>query len=89
VVIISFITKNSYSKMKSAPVSLREVLELVVQVPFRSVILVDDSDDTTPKVFLDWCGEHDKELVVVRGARNRAVARQLAIEVFTHPFNDD
>ena len=52
-VIISFITKNSYSKMKSAPVSLREVLELVVQVPFRSVILVDDSDDTTPKVFLD------------------------------------
>jgi len=89
VVIISFITKNSYSKMESAPVSLREVLESVVQVPFRSVILVDDSDDVTPKVFLDWCCKHGKELVVVRGAGNRAVARQLAIEVFTHSFNDD
>jgi len=59
--ILAFITRNSYSKMLKAPVSFLEVLESTLQVPYKHIILVDDSMDETRKVFKEWCSKHGKE----------------------------
>ena len=93
-VVLSFITRNSYTKMLKAPVSLREVLNSTLQIPYRQIILVDDSTDETREFFQSWCEEHDKELTV-SGSRlygyhrpTRATARQTAIDIFLDGFDD-
>jgi len=90
-VVLSFITKNSYTKMKHT-IGLEKVLDSTLQIPYKSIILVDDSKDETAKVFRKWCDQHGKEILVVRsalyGAKSptRATARQTAIDLFLTNF---
>jgi len=87
------ITYNSYSKMKGS-IGLEKVLDSTLQVPYKSFILVDDSEDETATVVRRWCEKHGKELVVSRsrlyGHRRptRATARQTAIDIFFESFSD-
>ena len=94
-VVLSFITRNSYSKMRRAPVSLEDVLASTLQIPYRQIILVDDSTDETREFFRKWCEKYDKELIV-SGSRlygyvrpTRATARQTAIDIFFENFTDN
>jgi len=94
-VVLSFITRNSYSKMQKAPVSLEDVLNSTLQIPYRQIILVDDSTDETRDFFRKWCEKYGKELTI-SGSRlygyvkpTRATARQTAIDIFFENFTDD
>ncbi|MEM2094347.1 MAG: glycosyltransferase [Candidatus Bathyarchaeia archaeon] len=79
---LSVITKNSFTKLKNIPINLIDVLDSTKQLPYRTVILVDDSTDQTVEVFKEWCEREGKELVLIRGAGTRAIARQKAIDCF-------
>jgi len=91
-VVLSFITKNSYTKMKKT-IGLERVLDSTLQIPYKSIILVDDSEDETAKVFRKWCDQHGKEVLITRsalyGAKSptRATARQTAIDLFLSNFS--
>ena len=93
-VILSMITYNSYTKMKDV-IGLEKVLDSTLQIPYKQLILVDDSKDETAEVVRDWCEEHGKELVVSRSRLyghhrpTRATARQTAIDIFFESFDDD
>jgi len=93
-VILSFITRNSYTKMQKAPVSLEDVLISTLQIPYKQIILVDDSTDETRDFFCRWCDEYDKELLVSSSRLygyhkpTRATARQTAIDLFFENFSD-
>ena len=93
-VIVSFITKNSVTRLTGKPITLKDVLNSTLQVPYKSLILVDDSEDDTRKVFTSWCNEHNKELLVTSSnlygyhKPTRATARQTAIDIFFQNFND-
>jgi len=93
--VLAFITRNSYSKMQKAPVSLIDVLNSTLQIPYTDIILVDDSDDETRSVFGGWCDEHGKNLLVSGsktygyGRATRATARQTAIDLFLKNFSDE
>jgi len=93
-VVLSFITKNSYTKMKHT-IGLERVLDSTLQIPYKSIILVDDSEDATAKIFKKWCNEHGKELLVSRSALygasspTRATARQTAIDLFLSSFSEN
>jgi len=92
--ILAFITRNSYSKMLKAPVSFLEVLDSTLQIPYRHIILVDDSTDETRKVFKEWCSTHGKEFIIsssrTYGHRKatRSTARQTSIDIFFENFSD-
>jgi len=88
-VVLAFITKDSHTKMKRAPVSLVEVLNSTLQIPYHYVILVDDSQDETSKIFEEWCLENGKKLQVAKGAGTRAMARQKAIDLFLEGYSDE
>ncbi len=88
-VVLSFITKNSCSKLKHTPITLISVLNSVLQIPFRSLILIDDSVDETSEVIANWCSVNDKEILIHKGAGNRAIARQLSINKFITNFSDE
>jgi len=94
-VVLSLITRNSYSKMQKAPVSLEDVLDSTLQIPYKQIILVDDSVDETRNLFRRWCDEHGKELIVSSSKLyghhrpTRATARQTAIDIFLENFSDD
>lgn len=94
-IVLALITMNSYSKMKKAPVSFVKVLNSTLQIPYKHIILVDDSTDETRGVFKDWCLKHQKEFIV-RGSSlfgyfkpTRATARQTAIDIFLNNFRED
>lgn len=92
--ILSLITKNSYSKLKQTPISLYNVLASTEQLPYETIILVDDSDDETAEVFREWCDEKGKKLLACRsktygyGKPTRATARQTAVDVFLENFRE-
>ena len=95
-VVLAFITRNSVEKLSSTPITLRDVLDSTLQIPYRNMILVDDSDSgKTFKVFREWCGEHGKVLTHTRsegfgyGRPTRAVARQIAIDLFLQDFDEE
>ena len=87
-VVVSFITKNSASKLRETPISLNDVLKSTLQVPYRSIILVDNSTDDTVEWFRRFCDEHGKELVLIRGGKTRGEARQIAVRTFLENFSD-
>ncbi len=93
-VVLSFITYNSYTKLKRTPITLEDVLNSTLQIPYKSVILVDDSSDETPQVFRKWVEEHGKELIVSKSKLHgfihptRATARQTAIDIFLENFRE-
>jgi len=87
------ITKNSYKELGRI---LYETLDSTLQVPYRTLILVDDSDDSsTVNAVKKWCEEHNKELVVSRSRLygyhrpTRATARQTAIDIFLENFKEE
>jgi len=87
-VVLSFITKNSASKLRETPITLFDVLNSTLQIPYKAIILVDNSSDSTPDYFRRFCEEHGKELVLIRGGRTRGEARQIAIDTFLNNFSE-
>jgi glycosyltransferase involved in cell wall biosynthesis len=93
-IILSLITKDSAKKLGDV---FRRALESSLQVPYRAIILVDDSvDDSTRRVVEDFADRHGKELVVERSRLppgwhkpTRATARQTAIDIFFERFSDE
>ncbi len=83
------ITKNSYEKVGER---FAEVWASSLQVPYRAVVLVDDSDNDKTRQFVKQFAEaHGKEFIHTRSPAKptRAVARQTAIEIFLQNFSDD
>jgi glycosyltransferase involved in cell wall biosynthesis len=93
-IVLSMITYNSYTKMKGT-VSLEKVLDSTLQIPYRQMILIDDSSDETLGVIKAWCGQHEKELLNSRSRlygyyrHTRATARQTAIDIFFENFDNE
>ena len=93
-IVLSMITYNSYSKMKGS-IGLERVLDSTLQIPYRQIILVNDSSDETLSVVKAWCEEHGKELLNSRSRlygyyrHTRATARQTAIDIFLENFDNE
>ena len=87
-IVLSFITRNSKTKLSRAPITLSHVLNSTLQLPYRSIILVDNSSDGTAEAFREWCRANGRELTLIRGGSNRAVARQSAIDAFLERYSD-
>ena len=92
--IVSFITRNSYSRLSSSGISLQAVLDATLQVPYQEMILVDDSDDNTRDFIRNWSESHGKRVQITGsdlsyGKPTRATARQTAIDSFIRNFSDD
>ena len=88
-VVLAFITKNSATKLAKTSITLFDVLKSTLQIPYRSIILVDASTDETVDYFRKFCDEYGKELVLVRGGRTRGEARQIAIDIFLNNFTQE
>jgi len=90
-VVLAMITRNSFSELGK---TLLRVLNSSLQIPYKSLILVDDSTDNTPSVVKQWCEENDKEIIVSRSRLygyhrpTRATARQTAIDIFFESFSN-
>jgi len=98
-VVLSMITKDSH---RLGNIFTR-VLESTLQVPYDSIILVDDSGTgDTRKIVRGFANAHNKELIIAgsRDIKNlrpnyyferptRAVARQVAIEIFLQNFGGE
>lgn len=91
-VVLSMITKNSFSELKNI---LFETLNASLQIPYIHFILVDDSRDETSRVIREWCKENNKEIYVLKSKRygyyrtTRATARQTAIDFFLENFKSE
>lgn len=81
-IVFSMITKDSVSKLRHSPIKLEHVLNSSLQIPYKTFILVDVSTDETAEVIRKWCNEHNKELILIKGGKTRAEARQIAINTF-------
>ncbi len=88
-IVLSLITCNSATKLSHTPITLRHVLKSTLQVPYRAVILVDNSADSTVSEIEKFCEDYGKELIVIRGGRTRGEARQLAIDCFLERFSEE
>jgi len=98
-VVLSMITRDSHRLGEI----FNRVLESTLQVPYGSLILVDDSNtEDTRKVVREFANKHDKELIIassndIKHLRpsyyferpTRAVARQVAIELFLQNFSSE
>jgi len=95
-VVLSMITKDSHRLGEI----FTKVLESTLQVPYDSIILVDDSSTgDTRKVVREFVDKYDKELIIASSndikrlrpnyhfeRATRAVARQVVIEIFLQNF---
>jgi glycosyltransferase involved in cell wall biosynthesis len=92
-VVLSIVTRNALTRVGGE--LFRRVLDSSLQVPYKSMVVVSDSDDDTDSFIKKWCDEYGKELVLSRSrlysfARpTRATARQTAIDVFFESFSDE
>ncbi|MFP3301613.1 MAG: glycosyltransferase [Caldivirga sp.] len=91
-VVLSIITRNGARK----GLVFRRMLEATLQVPYSSMILVDDSDDdSTSRVVKEFADAHGKELLATRSRlygyvkATRATGRQTAIDIFLENFSDN
>ncbi len=98
-IVLSMITKDSHRLGEI----FTKVLESTLQVPYGSLILVDDSStEDTRSIVKDFADKHGKELTIAssRDIKNlrpsyyfkrptRAVARQVAIELFMQNFGSE
>jgi len=91
--ILSMFTKNSAEKVGA---DFETVWVSSLQVPYRAIILVDDSDTPITREFVKrFADAHGKELVVERSRLygwhkpTRATARQTAIDIFFEQFSDE
>ena len=92
-VVLSIVTRNALTRVGRE--LFREVLDSSLQVPYKAMTVVSDSDDDTDSFIKQWCNEHSKELVITRtrlggfAKPTRALARQTAIDIFFESFNDE
>jgi len=86
------IVKNSWSRCGDI---LLRVLSSSLQIPYHTLVLVDDGDDETSRVVDKWCAEHGRELYLTRSRLygyhrpTRATARQTAIDIFLESFSEE
>lgn len=92
-VVLSMITRNSMEKVGG---DFARVWESSLQIPYDTIILVDDSDSGATREYVKKFAEaHGKELVVERSRLygwhkpTRATARQTAIDIFLENTNDE
>jgi len=99
VIVLSMITRDSHRLGEI----FNKVLESTLQVPYDSIILVDDSStEDTRKIAREFANAHNKELIIassndIKHLRpsyyferpTRAVARQVAIEIFLQNFGSE
>jgi len=92
-VILGIIVKDSLTRVGQE--LFAKMLNSTLQVPYKSIILVSDSQDSTDDFVKTWAEEHDKEIIVTKSnlyyyhRPTRATARQTAIELFLNNFNDE
>ena len=98
-VVLSMITRDSHRLGEI----FNKVLESTLQVPYSSLILVDDSTtENTRRIVREFVDKYDKELIIassddIKHLRpnyhferpTRAVARQVAIEIFMQNFGNE
>ncbi len=93
VVVLSIITRNALSRVGGE--LFKRVLNASLQVPYKSLIVVSDSDDDTDAFVKQWCDLNGKELLLTRSRLygyskpTRALARQTAVDVFFENFSDE
>lgn len=91
-IVLSMITKNSYRQLGKKFI---KTLEKSLQIPYKTIILVDDGDDETSQVVKKFAESNGKELLVLRSKLygwhkpTRATARQTAIDVFIECFSEE
>lgn len=93
-IVLSMITKNSLKKVGVR--NFERVWLASLQVPYESIILVDDSSNNDTVDFVrKFSNDFGKELIVSKsrlqynGKTTRATARQTAIDIFFENFNDE
>ena len=92
-VILSIVVKDSLTRVGQD--IFAKMLDSTLQVPYKSIILVSDSRDSTDDFVKTWAEEHDKEVTVTKSnlygyhRPTRATARQTAIDIFLNNFNDE
>jgi len=90
---LGVVTRNAVTRVGEG--LFRRVLDSSLQVPYKAVIVVSDSDDGTDGFVMWWCDLNGRELVLVRsrlygfGRATRATARQTAVDVFFEGFSDE
>jgi len=87
-VVLAMITRNSAERIKDFP----EVLNSTLSIPYKSMILIDDSDTSTTKnIVSNFAKRNNKELLTLSSGavKTRAVARQKAIDAFLENYNDE
>jgi glycosyltransferase involved in cell wall biosynthesis len=89
---LALITKNGSYK----GVIFKMMMESTLQIPYRSIILIDDSnDDKTMLTVKDFADSHGKELYATKSrlynyhTSTRATGRQTAIDLFLDNFSED
>lgn len=50
-VVLSFITKNTVTKLKDLTITLYDVLNSTLQIPYKTIILIGDSEDNIVTLF--------------------------------------
>jgi len=92
-VILGIVVKDSLTRVGQD--IFAKMLNSTLQVPYKSIILVSDSRDSTDDFVKTWAEEHDKEVTVTKSnlygyhRPTRATARQTAIDIFLNNFNDE
>ncbi|MEB3806618.1 MAG: glycosyltransferase [Desulfurococcales archaeon] len=91
-IVLSMITYNSIKRRGRR--LLEMVLESSLQVPYDTIIVVDDGYDGTGDFIRTWAGEHGKEVFITRsrvdrGVVTRATARQTAIDLFLEAYTSE
>jgi len=92
--VLSLITKDSVKRLGEG--LFTRVLRSSLQVPYDTIILVDDGSDSTKDVVRRFAEAYGKEVVVERsrlppgwGRPTRATARQTAVDVFLQSTVDE
>ncbi len=92
---LAMIVKDTLRRFGKIPVPFTAVLESTLQLPYRSIIVVDDGSDGTGDFIKRWGLGHGKEVVVTRSRLygysrpTRATARQTAIDIFLENFGEE
>ena len=92
-VVLSMITKDTVERIGDK--FSRLVLRSTLQVPYKSIILIDDSkNDATRQIIREFSRNYSKEVIIsstkeLRGIKSRGFARQMAIDLFLLNFSDD
>ncbi len=91
---LSMITYNSLTKL--GPDLFKRVWDSSLQIPYDTIILVDDGNDETKEFVKLFADVNDKELIITKSELygnadrpSRATARQSAIDVFLDNFSDN